>query len=204
MSIKKDLAPTQIHLVASSLIEGDAELLLLENWQSIYEAWVSSTAPSTTNQNIDGLVVAAFDTVHSLAQNKTCTRLKLRFSFVHLNRVIDILDNKIGMEYTYKYLNAKKTNACLSRTQLIDYVRKARRWSTLAGRSPFQLSVYSVLAETIMYVHTYFLDSFNNDLVSSNNNSIKSITLKALADEVCDISPELISILADFNRCFYE
>ncbi|KAH6676000.1 hypothetical protein B0J14DRAFT_561685 [Halenospora varia] len=204
MSIKKDLASAQIHLVASSLIEGNAESLLIENWQFIYEVWASSTAPSTTNKNIDGLVVPAFDAVHSLAQSKTCMRLNLRFAFVHLNRVINILENQTGADYTNTYLNAKKNESCLSRTQLINYARNARRWSTLAGKSPFQLSVYSVLAETIMYVLSYFLDSFDNDLVSSNNNSIKSIKLKALADKVQDISPELVEILAGFDRCFHE
>ncbi len=40
---------------------------------------------------------------------------------------------------------------------------------------------------------------FNNSSALSNNNSIKPVKLKALADIIQDISPGLVDILASFD-----
>ena len=54
-------------------------------------------------------VVAAFDTVNALFQNKESKRLNLSFAYIHLQRALDAFDaveKKIG--YTDIYFNAKK------------------------------------------------------------------------------------------------
>ena len=154
ISMKRDLTPAQIRLIASSLIEEDAPSFLLENRHFIYQTWTSITLLAT-NTNINDSIGAAFDTVHSLIQSKKCSRLVLRFAFIHLKRLIDTLETQTKAGYIETYLNAKKNLLHLSGRQLIEYARKSRRWSMLAGPSPFQLSVYSILAETIMYVPSY-------------------------------------------------
>ena len=97
-------------------------------------------------------VVAAFDMVHSLTRIKNRKRLNLRFAYVHLNRAINTLDVAAEAAYTDTYLNAKTKSSDISSRQLTEYVRRGQRWFTLAGPSPFLLSVYSTLAETIVYV----------------------------------------------------
>jgi hypothetical protein len=150
MSIKTDLTPAQIPVVASSLIEDTALSFFLKNHQFIYEAWTSSTTPTNCDHSVDESVVAAFDIVHSLAQSKNRKRLDLRFAYVHLKRAIDALDVAAEASYADIYLHAKGNSSDISSSQLSDYARRGRRWSTLAGPSPFQLSVYSRLAETIV------------------------------------------------------
>jgi hypothetical protein len=151
MSIKKDLIPGQIRSVASSLVEDNALAYFLENRQAIFAAWTSlfTTMAST---NVDESVVAAFDTVHSLTQSRDRKRLNLRFAYVHLDRAINALDTAAEVAYTDTYLNAKNNSSDISSRQLTEYVRRGQRSSTLAGPSPFLLSVYSRLAETIVYV----------------------------------------------------
>jgi hypothetical protein len=104
------------------------------------------------SMSVDESVVAAFDMVHTLTQSKDRKRLNLRFAYVHLNRAINALDAAGEVAYTDTYLNAKNNSSVISSSQLTEYVRRGRRLSTLAGPSPFLLSVYSGLAETIVYV----------------------------------------------------
>ncbi|CAG8981560.1 hypothetical protein HYALB_00013833 [Hymenoscyphus albidus] len=166
MSIKKDLIPVQIRRVASNLIEDNALTYFLEN---------SSTS-------VDESVVAAFDIVHSLTQSKDRKRLTLSFAYVHLNRAINTLDAAADAAYTDIYLNTKPNSSDISSRQLTEYVRRGQRWFTLAGPSPFLLSVYSRLAETIVF-----------------NNSIKLANLQALAETVQAIYPELVHALVTFD-----
>jgi hypothetical protein len=116
----------------------------------IFETWTSLlTVMASTS--VGESVVAAFDIVHSLTRIKDRKRLSLRFAYVHLNRAINTLDGAAEAAYTDTYLNAK-TKSDISSRQLTEYVRRGQRWFTLAGPSPFLLSVYSTLAETIVYV----------------------------------------------------
>ncbi|KAN0116790.1 hypothetical protein V8E51_002767 [Hyaloscypha variabilis] len=177
MSIKKDLIPGQIRSVSSSLLEDNALAYFLENRQSIFAAW---TSLSTTS--VDESVVTAFNTVHSLTQSKDRKRLSLRFAYVHLNHVINALDKAAEVAYTDTYLNAKNHSSDISSAQLTEYVRRGQRWSALAGPSPFLLSVYSRLAETIVF-----------------NNLKKLPSLHALAEMVQAIHPELVRVLVTFG-----
>jgi hypothetical protein len=164
MSIKKDLIPGQIRSVASSLVEDNALAYFLENRQVIFAAWTSlSTTMASTS--VDESVVAAFDTVRSLIQSKDRKRLDLRFAYVHLNRAINALNTVGEVAYTDTYLNAKNNSSDISSDQLNEYARRGERWSTLAGPSPFLLSVYSRSAETIVYV-LLLCNSFNTKCVA--------------------------------------
>lgn len=151
MSMKKDLIPGQIRSVASNLVEDNALAYFLENRQVIFAAW-TSLSPTMASTSVDESVVAAFDTVHSLIRSKDRKRLNLRFSYVHLNSAINALDAAGEVAYTDAYLNAKNNSSDISSNQLTEYARRGERWSTLAGTSPFLLSVYSRSAETIVYV----------------------------------------------------
>jgi hypothetical protein len=154
ISTKRNLTPAQIRLIANSLIKEDALLFLLENRLFIYQTWTSTTL-LTTNNNINNSIGSAFDTVHSLIQSKTRSRLALRFAFIHLNRLINTLEKQTEAGYIKTYLNSTNNSLYLSGGQLIEYARKSKRWSILAGLLPLQLSVYSTLAETIMYVSSH-------------------------------------------------
>jgi hypothetical protein len=151
MSIKRDLTPVQIRRVASSLIRDNAISYVLENHQFIFEAWTSSS-PIIASTSVDESVVAAFDIVHSLAKSKERKRLDLRFAYIHLNCAINALDAAGEAGYADIYFNAKGNSSDISSSQLSDYVRRGKRWAILAGPLPFQLSIFSRLAETIMYV----------------------------------------------------
>jgi hypothetical protein len=51
------------------------------------------------------------------------------------------------------YLAAKKdSKGELSRTKLLDYCRRGKRWSFLAGPSPISVFVFAHAADTIVYV----------------------------------------------------
>jgi hypothetical protein len=151
MSIKKDLIPGQIRSVASNLVEDNALAYFLENRQVIFAAW-TSLSPTMASTSVDESVVVAFDTVHSLIRSKDRKRLNLRFAYVHLNSAINALNTAGEVAYTDAYLNTKNNSLDISSDQLTEYVRRGERWSTLAGPSPFLLSVYSRSAETIVYV----------------------------------------------------
>jgi len=103
----------------------------------------------TASMGVNKSVVTAFDMVHSLTQIKNRKRLDLRFAYFHLNRVIN---TAAEVAYTDTYLNARAKSSNISRRQLTEYVCRDQRWYSLAGPSPLLLSVYSNLAETIVYV----------------------------------------------------
>jgi hypothetical protein len=206
-----------INPLANFLIEGSTVTFFFDNRQSIYEAW-TTTLPRCFNVIMS--VIATFDMVNSLVQNKKGNYLKLRFAYIHLMRAIDVLDaarkrdpltsqackkpgysiNSVAINI---YLNAKKDTSYKipSRSQLSEYIRVGRCWLKLAGPSPFQLAVYTRSAETIMYVLSArcATSSILNTL-KSNNYSITEPSLKALAAEVQHISPELVRILVSFGK----
>jgi hypothetical protein len=131
------------------------------NLKSISDAWTTSAS-------------ATFDTVHSLKRTRKGNRLKLRFSYIHLIRQIQTREAAISMNPACEYRQNRAFNASrvasgvaireyfevkennsetpLSRSELSEHIRIGKRWLWLAGPTPFQLSLYSKAAETIMYV----------------------------------------------------
>jgi hypothetical protein len=151
MSIKKDLIPSQICSVTSSLVEDNTLTYFLENRQAIFAAWTSLSiiiALISVNKSI----ITTFNIIYTLTQSKDRKRLNLRFAYIHFNRAINALNAAGEVTYTNIYLNIKGNLSGISNSQLTEYVRRSRRLSTLAGPLPFLLSVYSGLAETIVYV----------------------------------------------------
>jgi hypothetical protein len=109
--------------------------------------------------------------LHSLRSHKDTIRLLMRFAYAQLIRAIDILKTAARRDQFHSrtrlkvghgdatiaidtYLSARRNN-CLSRAQLLEYVRKGTRWSRLAGPYPIILCIYSAKAETIMYVSPF-------------------------------------------------
>jgi hypothetical protein len=164
ISIKKDLIPSQIRSVASNLVKDNALAYFLENRLVIFAAW-TSLSPTIASTSVDESVVAAFNTVHSLIRSKDRKRLNLRFAYVHLNSAINALNTTGEVAYSNAYLNTKNNSSDISSDRLTEYVRKGKRWSTLAGPSPFLLSVYTRSAETIVYILPAFCNSFNTKYV---------------------------------------
>jgi hypothetical protein len=95
----------------------------------------------------------------------------LRFAYIHLVRVIDIyrataakdrVEGQVSRGVGQRditvaidmYLAAKKKDSKggLSRTKLLDYCRRGKRWSFLAGPSPISVFVFAHAADTIVYV----------------------------------------------------
>jgi hypothetical protein len=151
MSIKKDLTPGQICQVANNLEEDNALDYFLENRTVIFETWTSLPSMMAA-ASVDESVVAAFNLVHSLSRIKDRKRLNLRFAYLQLNNAIRTLDATAEVAYTDAYLHSKTKLSEISSRQLNEYVRRGQRWFTLAGPSPLLLSVYSKLAERIVYV----------------------------------------------------
>jgi hypothetical protein len=132
----------EISCVAQSLIQGDAINFFTNNYQLIYDSWISLPrgAASPTSTSMDELVVAAFDTLDSLRKQKDTTRLLLRFAYVHLIQAIDIHKAAARKERSHgctrwkaghgditiaidTYLGAKGSNG-LSQAQLLEDMRK--------------------------------------------------------------------------------
>jgi len=107
---------------------------------------------TSCSHSIGESIVAVFNTVHSLAQSKMRKRLDLRFAYVYLKRVVNALNVVTEASYINIYLYSKEHSLDILSSQLSDYTRRGKCWSMLASPSPFQLSVYSRLAETIVYV----------------------------------------------------
>jgi hypothetical protein len=164
LSDKRDLTQADIRPVAECFTEDGT---LSPNRELFHEPWTTSLS-------------ATFDTVHYLNQNRKRNRLKLRYAYIHLTRSINALEATINRDLASggacrnpaldvgraasviaikAYLDAKENTSetALSRSQLSELIRIGKRWSWLAGPTPFLLSVYSRLAETIMYVLSYTL-----------------------------------------------
>ncbi len=168
LSVKRDLTSEDIRPVTICLMEENAVSFFFNNHQSIYETWTASLFTTSRYNSVNESVIVAFDMVHSLSQNKKSNRLKLRFAYIHLTRAIDVLEAALtehpvhsqgcrNPDYTASviintYLNAKKNTSKMSRSHLSEHKRIGRRMYDLTGPSPFQLSIYSESAETIMYV----------------------------------------------------
>ena len=93
MSDKKDLTPSEISIVARRLIKNDSVIYFLNNCRLIYESLMPSIVqqPLVCNNNsIEESVIAAFDTVQNLVNEKHIYRLLLRFAYIYLVRVINI------------------------------------------------------------------------------------------------------------------
>jgi hypothetical protein len=174
LSDKKDLLPSEISVVARRLIKNDSVVYFLNNCQLIYETLVPSLAKKPRvdhHSGIEGSVIAAFDTIQVLISGKDICRLLLRFAFIHLVQVIETykaaaakdrvdgrLIKKVGERNITvaidMYLEAKKQTSeeGLPRKKLLDYYRRGKRWSSLAGPFPISVFLFSRAADTIMYV----------------------------------------------------
>jgi hypothetical protein len=101
------------------------------------------------------------------------------------------------------YLAAKKdSKGGLSRTKLLDYCRRSKRWSFLAGPSPISIFVFSRAADTIVYVLPPLLPipPRRDSLPQRQNNSITDQTIQALATQVRHDHPELVSVLVEVGQ----
>jgi hypothetical protein len=192
LSDKKDLGPSEISVVAQRLIKNDSVIYFLNNCRLIYENLIPSLVQQplvSQNNSIKESVIAAFDTIQGLVNGKEIHRLLLRFAYIHLVRVIDIyraaaakdrvegqLSRGVGQrDITVAidmYLAAKKkvSRSSLSRTKLLDYCRRGKRWSFLAGPSPISVFVFSRAADTIVYVPPF--SSTLSRLITSKGRTI--------------------------------
>ena len=168
ISVKADLTAAEIGLVSKILLVDNALSFFLSHSQYISVARISSVQ-ATTSVGVVHSIVAAFDEVHRLAKDSQGTRLSLWFSYIQLKYAIDALNatatklrGLVQRKRGYSnaslaidiYLNAKKnaSDEILSRDDLSEYRRVSMRWSQPVRASPLQFSVYSDIAETIMYV----------------------------------------------------
>jgi hypothetical protein len=93
-SIKRDLAVTEVNSVAQSLIQGESISFFINNYQLIYDDWLSSSIRAAflnTDYSVDESIIAAFDVLHGLKSGKVSLRILLRFAYVQLIRAVDAL-----------------------------------------------------------------------------------------------------------------
>ncbi|KAF4630623.1 hypothetical protein G7Y89_g7516 [Cudoniella acicularis] len=174
LSDKKDLTPSEISVVAQRLIKNDSVIYFLNNCRLIYESLLPSLVQQQPlvckNNSIKESVIATFDTVQDLVNGKDIHRLLLRFVYIHLVRVIDIyraaaandrVEGQVNLGVGKRditvavnmYLAAKKVSkGRISRTRLLDYYRRGKRWSFLAGPPPISVFAFSRAADTIVYI----------------------------------------------------
>jgi hypothetical protein len=119
------------------------------------------------NNSVKESVIAAFDIVQNLVNGKHIYRLLLWFIYIYLVRVINIYrvaaaKDRVKGQVRQRdiivaidmYLVAKKKDSKggLSRTKLLDYCRRGKRWSFLTGISPILVFIFSPAADTIVYI----------------------------------------------------
>ena len=102
------------------------------------------------------------------------------------------------------YLAAKKKDSKggLSRTKLLNYCRRGKRWSFLTGPSPISVFIFSPTADTIIYVLPPLLPILlrRDSLPQRQNNSITDPTLQVLAAQIWHNYPELVRILVEVGQ----
>jgi hypothetical protein len=177
LSDKKDLAPSEISVVAQRLIKKDSILYFLKNCRLIYEGLMPSPIRQSLScsSSVEEHVIAAFDMVQHLVNGQEIHRLLLRYAYIRLVQIIkvykatateDRVEGHISREAGHRditvaigmYLAAKKiSGGGLSRSKLLDYCRRGRRWSLLAGPSPISVFIFSHAADTIIYVFPLLL-----------------------------------------------
>jgi hypothetical protein len=171
LNFKRNLTPAEIGPVASGLITGDSVPFLLNNFQLIFDVWISFLTSKISIRSANQAVIAAFDTLYELLSDERDTRLLLRFAYVQLAEAIDALvkvakeDRLVGHAYRgagYKdesvyiniYLTAKgrPLDSLKLRNELSGHRRMGRRWHQLMNLSLLLLFVFSDDAEAVMYV----------------------------------------------------
>ena len=210
LSLKVDLLIHEIPLVAHYLIRDHAVSVFLNQFTLVYNIWTCSLITGTS---ITDSIVAAFDAVRFPRFPPQRTResyLFSRFTYIHLINIVDALKNSVAVHRLPGsiggrpsasipldvYLEAKGLpidNQKL-RNRLSKYTTIGRRWSELAGPSPFWLALYSKHAETIMCVSSLILLFLDLNL-HSQNNSKKLETLTSLAAQVQSDCPEVVQVL---------
>ncbi len=127
--------------------------------------------PLSRPSSIEEHVIAAFDMVQHLVNGQEVHRLILRFVYIHLVQVIeaykatatkDRVEGQVSREAGQRdisvainmYLKAKEkmSQEKFSRQKLLDYSRRGKRWSCLAGPSPISVFLFPRAADTIVYV----------------------------------------------------
>jgi hypothetical protein len=102
------------------------------------------------------------------------------------------------------YLKAKEkiSEEALSRQQLLDYFRRGKRWSCLAGPSPILVFLFPRAADTIVNVlprlSLYYC--LKTELLKRQNNSITESTIQSLPAHVWHDNPELVRVLVEVSQ----
>jgi hypothetical protein len=209
LSFKVDLLQYEVPIVAFLLIRDDAIAFLLSQFALVYNIWTCSLIKARSAAES---IITAFDAVRfppfPLKRTRE-SRLFSRFAYIQLINTIDSLKEALAVHRHSGlaegradasipldiYLEAKgiPLNSPKLRNKLSKYTTIGRRWSELAGPSPFWLALYSDRAETIMCVPILILIFFFN--INSQNNSKKIETLGSLATQVRLNCPEVVQIL---------
>jgi hypothetical protein len=170
LSVKSDLTAAEMGEVSKVLLLDNPVSFFSSNFQTISALWISLVQRATSGGVIH-FIVTAFDEVHRLAKGGRGPRLPSRFSYLQLKYAFDALNAAVTRDrvrglgrrkrgYSNAslaidiYLNAKRnaSGENLSRENLSEYRRVSTRWYQLIRTSLLQLSVYSDVAETIVYV----------------------------------------------------
>lgn len=171
LNIKRKLTPAEIDPVASGLITGDSIPFFLNNFQLIFDIWISFLTTKASVRSVNHAVVAAFDVLDDLVRDYRDTRFLLRFAYVQLAEAIDALEKVVSTDrlaghvhggagyrdesaYIDVYLTAKgkPLNNLKKRNELSERRRIGRRWREITNLSLLLLAVYSDDAESIVYV----------------------------------------------------
>lgn len=169
-SIKKRDA--ELRELSCKLIHNNATYLFIERCKISLISWaflIRQTTISKTIRSSDAQIVAAFQTIDSLIAKQEDKFLR-RLAYVQLAQVFDALTEIIAADrsngYMYRaagYRNAtiavdiymsaqQKTTKGISRHELLERKKMARRWLQLAGPSPFILAFCSNMVEEVMCV----------------------------------------------------
>jgi hypothetical protein len=185
LNIKRNLTPAEIGPVASGLITGDSIPFFLNNFQPIFDVWISFLTTKTSVRSANHAVVAAFDVLYDLVTDGRDTRFLLRFAYVQLAEAIDALvkvasaNRRAGhvhggagykdeSVYIDVYLTAKgkPLNNLKLRNELSGHKRISRRFREITNLSLLLLAVYSDDAKSIVYVLLLPINTPSKELIS--------------------------------------
>lgn len=154
----------------SAMVRGDVITFFTNNYEQALREWTSLLRETTfplTIASSDPRFLEAFSTLDSVIAESQVSLTLARFAHLRLIQLLSFLRDVIKSEgekgqickergrcnasYALDiYLCAQKHPLTVEKRKLVDRQRFSRRWTKLAGPSPFFLMIYSCTARTVV------------------------------------------------------
>jgi hypothetical protein len=218
---QRDLTPEEITPITQRLIRNDATSFLKDNYQSICDDWTSLVKKTSLVVSDAQNPMMQLEILGSIITSRDTPALMLRVAYVQLMPVVQTLkdaaaadrlagrvprkrgrrDTSVAID-NFLSFKAVRPDAKLFRRHLLRHTNTSRRLSLLTGPSLLLVCAFSDEVDIIVYVLPLLPKiSFSSLNVSKRRNSkIKIASLKAIAAQIQQSSPELIRISVDLTQ----